>query len=464
MSQRPASIPERVHVIGIAGRHMSAIARVLQAWGGTVTGSDQRSTFMTENLIAEGIAVMIGHNAENIGDAELIAYSSAVKPGHVELLEAERRGIPAIKRHDMVARMMEGYRSIAVTGTHGKTTTSGLMAHILVEAGEDPTYLIGGEVRSLGTNAGIGRGRYFVVEADEYDYAFLAYHPDVAVVTNIEPDHLDLFGTAERIEDAFRKFMSQVKPDGHLITCKHQERLLEILETKTVIAEDRQTYGLEPGGDWRASNVVQVGAAQTFEVQHRGAALGTFSTTLPGRHNVCNALAGVAAGTAIGLSPETLRRAIASFRGAKRRFEPVGEAAGVTLMDDYAHHPTEVRATVQSARERFGRRRLVFLFQPNTFSRNQYLFEEWKTTFDDVDVLYLAPTFGMGRETPEHGLTSEALAEVIVGPQVDLSETFEDAVERTAAGLRPGDVFFTVGSGDIDRAGPLILEKLRGRA
>ena len=461
---RPPGIPDRVFIIGIAGRHMSAIARVLRAWGCEVRGSDQRSTFMTDALIDEGIDVKIGHDAAHVGDAQLVAYSSAVKPGQVELAEAERRGIEAIKRHELVARMMAGFYSVAVAGTHGKTTTSGLMAHILVEAGFDPTYLIGGIVRSLGTNAAVGRGRYFVVEADEYDYAFLAYHPDVAIVTNVEPDHLDMFGSVERMDASFAQFMSQVKRDGHLFTCADSPELVRVAAGSQIAAEDRQTYALSGPADWAATNISQADGSQRFEVAHQGQIVGTFETALPGRHNVSNALAGIAASVAMGIEPAVVRDALASFRGAVRRFEPVAEVAGITMMDDYAHHPTEVRVTVQSARERFGRRRLVFLFQPNTFSRNQYLFEEWKTTFADVDVLVLAPTFGMGRETPEHGLTSDVLGEAIVGPSITVCQTFEEAVERSADLLRAGDVFFTVGSGDIDRAGPLILERLRERA
>jgi len=463
-SRRPPRIPDRVFIIGIAGRHMSAIARVLQAWGCEVRGSDQRSTSMTDALIAEGIDVRIGHDAAHVGDAQLVAYSSAVKPGHVELAEAERRGIEAIKRHELVARMMEGFFSVAVAGTHGKTTTSGLMAHILVECGLDPTYLIGGIVRSLGTNAAVGSGRYFVVEADEYDYAFLAYRPDVAIVTNIEPDHLDLFGSVERMNASFGQFMSQVKPDGRLYTCADSGGLREVAGT-SVIGASHEWYALDSEADWRARDVAVDGERQQFAVTHGGEAFGAYTTALPGRHNVSNALAGIAASAGMGLDMAAVREAVASFRGAVRRFEPVGEEAGVTLMDDYAHHPTEVRATIQSARQRFGRRRLVFLFQPNTFSRNQYLFEEWKTTFEDVDVLYLAPTYGMGRETPEHGLTSDALGQAIVGAgAVHVCSTFEEAVDRVGAELREGDVFFTVGSGDIDRAGPLVLQKLRERA
>ena len=276
---------------------MSAIAQILHAWGHAITGSDQTPSAMTEKLAALGIDVTIGHAAENVGDAELVVITSAAHGDNPEIVEAQRRGIPVIKRAEMVARLMEGRYSIAVAGTHGKTTTSGLIAHMLVEAKLDPTYLIGGEVRSLGTNAAPGEGRYIVVEADEYDRAFLSYTPDVAVVTNIEPDHLDIYGTVEELQSAFAQFMASAPTDGHVIACADSPRVRETVAAGGIAARDVQTYALEQAATWRASGIAQPRA--DADVRRRCAAartFGTFTIALPGRHNVSNALAGIAAG------------------------------------------------------------------------------------------------------------------------------------------------------------------------
>ena len=453
-----ANIPERVHLVGVGGAHMSAIAQILHAWGHAVTGSDQRESEMTQRLAGMGIRVYIGHAAEHVGDAQLVVTTSAARDDNAEIAEAKRRGIPVIKRAEMVARLMTGRYSIAVAGTHGKTTTSGLIAHMLVEAQLDPTYLIGGDVRSLGGNAASGRGRHIVVEADEYDRAFLSYTPDAAVVTNIEPDHLDIYGTVEELTGAFAQFMSSVPEEGHVIAGADSPRVREVVAAGSGIrARDVQTYAVDAPAGWTATQVGHEPQSQTFAVEVGGRSFGTFTIALPGKHNVSNALAGIAAGSTLGIETAVMQAALASYRGAERRFEYVGEAAGVTVMDDYAHHPTEVRATVQAARERFGGRRLVMLFQPHTYSRTQYLLDEWKRCFDGVDVLFIAGTYA-AREDPERGLSGEDLARAIESPPAEYVATFEKAARRIAASLREGDVFFTTGAGDVNAVGPMVLE------
>jgi UDP-N-acetylmuramate--alanine ligase len=455
-----ATIPNRVHLVGIGGAHMSAIAQILHAWGHAITGSDQKSSPMTAKLEALGIRVAIGHAAANVGDADLVVFTSAAHGDNPEIAEAVRRGIPAIKRAEMVARLMQGRYSIAVAGTHGKTTTSGLIAHMLVEANLDPTYLIGGEVRSLGTNAAPGAGRYIVVEADEYDRAFLSYTPDVAVVLNIEPDHMDIYGTEAELTSAFGQFMAAAPADGHVIACADSPRVVATVET-TAIAASAETYGVEEPAAWRAGGITQHERAQSFVVEHAGDAFGTFTIELPGRHNVSNALAGIAAGSTIGISAEVMQAALASYRGAQRRFEFVGEARGITIMDDYAHHPTEVRTgTIAAARERFPGRRLVVLFQPHTFTRTAYLLDEWKTCFAGADALYITHTYA-AREDAAAGMSGRDLAEEITSPQAAYVDTFDEAADRIAADLRDGDVFFTVGAGDVNSVGPMVLERLR---
>jgi UDP-N-acetylmuramate--alanine ligase len=457
-----ANVPERVHLIGIGGAHMSAIAQILHAWGHTVSGSDQRPSAVTDRLARLGIGIAEGHAAGNVGNAQLVVTTSAAHGDNPEIAEARRNDIPVIKRAEMVARLMEGRYSIAVAGTHGKTTTSGLIAHMLVEAGLDPTYLIGGDVRSLGTNAAPGSGRYIVVEADEYDRAFLEYTPDLAVVLNIEPDHLDIYGTMQELTGAFGQFMASAHEDGHVVACADDPRARELVAAGTPRARDVRTYGLGEGAGWAARDLAQKPAGQTFTVLRDGAEFGSFNIALPGRHNVSNALAGIVTGDAIGVEADVMHAALASYRGAERRFEYIGEAAGVTVMDDYAHHPTEVRTTVQSARERFGDRRLVVLFQPHTYTRTQYLIEEWKTCFEGVDELYIAETYA-AREDPGRGLSGEDLTAAVASPPARYAGGFENAAEVVAGALRDGDVFFTVGAGDVNTVGPMVLERLRSR-
>jgi UDP-N-acetylmuramate--alanine ligase len=460
---KATNVPERVHLVGIGGAHMSAIAQILHAWGHTITGSDQRSSPMTEKLVALGIDVAVGHAAGNVGDAQLVVITSAAHSDNPEIVEAQQRDIPVIKRADMVARLMEGRYSIAVAGTHGKTTTSGLIAHMLVEAKLDPTYLIGGDVRALGGNAAPGEGKYIVVEADEYDRAFLSYTPDVAVVTNIEPDHLDIYGTVDQMTAAFAQFMASAPIDGHVIACADSPRVRQTVAAGAIEARDIQTYGIDGPADWRASRVMQHESGQSFDVGRDGRPFGSFTITLPGRHNISNALAGIAAGSTIGIETAVMQAALATYRGAQRRFEHVGDAAGVTVMDDYAHHPTEVRiGTIAAARERFPGRRIVLLFQPHTFTRTTYLLDEWRTCFEAADALYITHTYA-AREEESAGLSGADLAAAVKAPLATYVDGFVDAADRIAADLREGDVFFTVGAGDVDSVGPMVLDRLRRR-
>jgi UDP-N-acetylmuramate--alanine ligase len=455
-----ANIPKQVHLIGAGGAHMSAIAQILHAWGHTITGSDQQANQMTAKLERLGIRIAVGHAAGNIGDAELVVMTSAAHGDNPEIIEAQRRGVPVIKRAEMVARLMRGRYSIAVAGTHGKTTTSGLIAHMLVEAKLDPTYLIGGEVRSLGSNAAPGDGRYIVVEADEYDRAFLSYSPDVVVVTNIEPDHLDIYGTVEELQSAFAQFMASAPAGGHVVGCADSPRVRTVIARGGIVAADVQTYSIESDATWRARSLSHDPSGQTFAVESGGNDFGMFTIALPGRHNMSNALAGIAAGNTIGIETAVMQAALASYRGAVRRFEFVGEAAGITVMDDYAHHPTEVsEGTIAAAREHFPGRRLVLLFQPHTFSRTQYLFEEWKSCFAGADAVYITHTYA-AREDAGSGLTGRDLAAAIDSPPAIYIDAFEEAADRITQDLRAGDVFFTVGAGDVDKAGRMVLDRL----
>ncbi len=353
-----ATIPQRVHLIGVGGIHMSGIAKILRARGHTVSGSDLHLSPVTTDLETIGVNVHEGHDAGYIDDAQLVVYTSAAQEDNPEIVEARSRGIETIKRAEMVARLMAGKKVIAVAGSHGKTTTSSLIAYMLSRAGLSPTIMLGGESLDLGTNAVPGDGEYFVVEADEYDRAFLAYHPHIAVVTNLEPDHLDIYGSFEELQAAFRSSsLKLTTPVNRGLYGLPPQRLPGALLPQTV-GDDMfypvhvVSYGHHDDCDWVATNISQKGIdTSSFVVQFQKQVWGEAYTRLPGVHNVVNSLAAIAVGDAIGLDRETILGAIGSFSGVKRRFERIGEAAAVTVMDSYAHHPTEVRADLAAARD-----------------------------------------------------------------------------------------------------------------
>ena len=462
MSEAP--IPHRVHLVGIGGIHMSAIARILLAWGHSVSGSDVKISPLTDRLRELGAAVHQGHDAAHIGDAELVVYTAAAQADNPELAEARRRGLPVLQRAEMVARLMAGRRAVAVAGCHGKTSTTALIAFILHHAGRDPTFLVGGEMVDLATNAQAGRGPEIVVEADEFAGAFLHYHPQIAVVTNVEPDHLDYYGSFPRLVTAFRQFLSQVPADGTIVACADDPTLREMLsrpQQHPPIRARVVPYGLTKGAEFFAENLLRkdVGGF-SFLLQYPGEPVGSFETGLAGIHQVRNALAAIAVASVLGLPQEAVRDAVARFRGVQRRFQHVGDAAGVTVMDDYAHHPTEVRATIAAAVQRFPGRRLVCLFQPHTFSRTQYLLDGFRACFQGVDELLIAETYA-AREEPTAGMSARELAEVLDNPPARYVGSLDEAPAAVLAVLRPGDIFFTIGAGDVDRVGPEVLEGLK---
>jgi len=462
------AIPQRVHLVGVGGVHMSGIAQILRHRGHTVSGSDLHLSQLTSRLEALGVTVRAGHDAQNINEADLVVYTSAAHEDNPELAEARRRGIQTIKRAPMIARLMEGKQIIAIAGSHGKTTTTSLIAWMLDRAGLAPTYMLGGESIDLGGNAAPGDGDFFVVEADEFDAAFLSYRPHIAVVTNIEPDHLDIYGSFENLRDAFRRFLSQVDNNGYIVACMDspdvQAVLREAIGDGTTPSPVRVvSYGLNMPADWRATAISSMGVDRSaFMVEFRQEDWGTVETGLPGVHNVSNSLAAVAVGEIVGLSPSTIASAIAQFHGVRRRFERIGEAGGVLVMDDYAHHPSEVRATLAAARSRFPGRRLVCLFQPHTYTRTRYLLDGFRTCFRDCDVLLIARTYA-AREEPSAGMTAEELAREIAGPPARYTGELDESARAVADVVEPGDVFFTIGAGDLDTVGPMVLELLEQR-
>jgi UDP-N-acetylmuramate--alanine ligase len=457
-------IPRRVHLVGIGGIHMSAIARILLTWGHQVSGSDVKLSPLTDRLRELGAVVHSGHDAAHLNDTELVVYTAAAQADNPELAEARRRGLPVLQRAEMVARLMAGRLAIAVAGCHGKTSTTALVAFILRQAGRDPTFLVGGEMVDLATNAGAGRGPEIVVEADEFASAFLHYHPQIAVVTNIEPDHLDYYGSFSRLVAAFRRFLSQVPADGTIVACADDPTLREMLscpQQHPPIPARVLRYGLTENGEFSAKNLLRKDVdGFSFLLQYRGEPVGSFETGLAGIHQVRNALAAIAVASVLGLPHEAVRDAVARFRGVQRRFQHVGDAASVTVMDDYAHHPTEIAATIAAAVQRFPGRRLVCLFQPHTFSRTQYLLDGFRACFQGVDELLIAETYA-AREEPTAGMSARELADVLDNPPARYTGSLDEAPAAVLAILRPGDVFFTIGAGDVDRVGPKVLEELK---
>lgn len=448
-----------VHLVGIGGMHMSAIAQLLADRGVAVRGSDLLPSGLTEKLAARGIPVVYGHDAANVGDAVLVVRTAAAGDDNPEIVEARRRAIPVLMRAEMVARLMEGKRVIAVAGSHGKTTTSSLAAFILAEAGHDPMYLLGGESRDLGGNAAWGSGPHCVVEADEYRRAFLEYSPAIAVITNVEPDHLDYYGTAGEYHDAFAAFAQRVPMGGRLVACADDRgavRASAAASTGVVV----ERYGITDG-DWRASGLTLDPCGGTrFTVARGGKQAGELVTALPGRHVVLNALAATAVCAGEGVSFDAIGRAVAAFKGARRRFELVGEAAGVTVVDDYAHHPTEVRATLAAARERFAGRRIFAIYQPHTYSRTGYLWDDWLTCWAGLDGLIVLETYA-AREQPAAGRSAAGLAAAITRPRAVYASDVAGAISAARSLVRAGDVVFTIGAGDVNEAGPKLLEALR---
>lgn len=449
-----------VHLVGIGGMHMSAIGQLLLQRGIAVSGSDLRPSGLTARLESMGAKVHIGHSAANLGSPALVVHTAAAGDDNPEIAAARERGIPVILRAEMVARLMEGKRVIAVAGSHGKTTTSSLIAFILSEAGLKPMYLLGGESIDLGGNAAWGEGDLCVVEADEYRRAFHEYAPDVAVITNVEPDHLDYYGTPEAYHQAFAEFARKVKPGGLLLVCGDDPGAMRVIREAGDGGVTVETFGFDPRESWCAGNP-HPGAGETaFEVLRQGKLLGELRVRQPGNHVVANALAAAAVCHHLGAGFDAIREAVRAFRGAHRRFELVGEAGGIIVMDDYAHHPTEVRATLQAARARFGGRRLIGIYQPHTYSRISYLWDEWTRCWSDLDALIVLETYA-ARETPVAGRSASDLARAIREPAASYAPDF-DAAARMAVDLaRPGDVVFTIGAGDVVEAGPMILELLR---
>jgi UDP-N-acetylmuramate--alanine ligase len=449
----------RLHFVGIGGIGMSGIAEVLLTLGYDVRGSDLQMSPAAKRLAGMGVKIFIGHAIAHVGDADVLVTSTAVRPLNPEVLEAKRRGIPVIRRAEMLAELMRLKYGIAVAGTHGKTTTTSLVATILAQGGFDPTIVIGGRLKSISTNARLGAGEYLVAEADESDGTFLRLIPTIAVVTNIDLDHLDHWrGGLPQILDAFTDFVNKVPFYGAAILCHDHpnvQTLLPRLEKRYL------TYGLSPQATFSADDVQVKEGAMAFTVKRQGELLGRVQVGLAGRHNVQNALASIAVAEEVGVPFDVTAKALRDFEGIARRFEVKGEVAGVLVVDDYGHHPTEIRVTLEAAKEAYARR-LVVAFEPHRYSRTRDLLDDFAQAFNISNVLLITDIYAAG-ESPLPGIGGAELCEVVrshghrdvhyVGPALA-------AAPAICHHLRSGDLLLTLGAGSIYQVGEEVLGML----
>ncbi len=451
------------HFIGIGGIGMSGLAELLVRQGYTVSGSDLAANALTQKLQGLGVRFFQGHAPEHINGSDLVVISSAIGVDNPELRAAQAHGLPIFSRAQMLAALMAGKKAIAVAGTHGKTTTTTMVASVLRQGGLGPSVMVGGVVDTLGSNAAWGPGQVFVAEADESDGSFLAYQPHVAVVTNVDRDHLDHYRDLQHIKEVFRAFIRRIQPDGFLVACLDDPHLRAILNGAP---PHLITYGLQTEAVYQARQITINERGSIYTLVRHGQPLGEISLPLAGRHYVCNSLAAAAVGFALGLSFNDIQTGLAQTGRIKRRFEFKGAVQGITVIDDYGHHPTEIQVTLAAMAQAFAGRRLVVAFQPHRYSRTQALLKEFFHAFADAHLLYLTDIYGAG-EAPIPGLSGYDLyrgvqesghaAVAYVPDRRVLAEILRDQV-------RPGDVVVTMGAGDIWRTGEELLQLLESRA
>ncbi len=448
-------------MIGIGGVGMSGLAAIMAEKGYRVSGSDLRMSQMTTRLETLGVRVYVGHDAANVGDAEMVVASAAVPPENPELAVAREKGLPILSRAQLLGRLMEGTLGIAVAGTHGKTTTTSMLAGILVAGKLDPTILIGGDFERLHGNARLGKGEVFLTEACEAFNSFLELHPRIAVVTNIEADHLEFHGSLEGVIATFKQFLSQVSPSGCAVLCIDSPHVREIMPS---VDRRMVTYGFSADADLRADDIDLSSPQPSFRVVCAGTDCGRLTLRTPGRHNVQNALAAMAVGHELGVGFDTMFSVLADFRGAERRFEVLGVESGITVVDDYAHHPTEVRATLEAARA-FGRR-VVVVFQPHQYSRTVAFMDDFAESLSLADVVVLTEIYA-AREQPMPDVSASMVGDIVrskhPGKEVIFIPDKTKVAESLAPRLESGDLVIVMGAGDIRAAGEALVSLLRSR-
>lgn len=437
---------------------MSGLAEILRNLRFDVSGSDLKEGETTHRLARFGVRIDVGHRAENVVGADVVVYSSAINWANPELQQAKHLGIPVVSRAEMLAELMRVKYGVAIAGSHGKTTTTSLVATVLSAAGFDPTVVVGGRMAALGTNARLGEGDLLVAEADESDGSFLRLTPTIAVVTNIDPEHLDHYGTHERLKEAFLEFIEKVPFYGLAVLCLDHPDVQDLLPQ---IQRRHVTYGLSPQADYFARNVEFEGTTVRFSAFRRGEALGQFQVRMPGVHNVLNTLAAIAVADELAVPFDVLRDSLASFHGVARRFTVTATVNGVVLVDDYGHHPAEIRATLAAARKAYGGR-VVVVFQPHRYTRTQSLFEEFTKAFNDCDQLVVMPVYPAG-EKPIDGATGDRLADAIGvhgHHSVKYLENLGAAADFLVPEVRAGDVVIALGAGDVNKVLKLIQTRL----
>ena len=468
---------QQIHFVGIGGIGMSGIAEVLLNLGYKVSGSDLKSSAGTQRLAGLGATVFEGHRAENISGAEVVVTSSAIAAENPEVVEARRLHVPVIQRAEMLAELMRLKYGIAVAGMHGKTTTTSMVAAVLAGGGLDPTVVVGGRVDAMGSNARLGKSQYLVAEADESDRSFLKLSPILSVVTNIDREHMDCYRNMRDVQKTFLEFMDRVPFYGMVVVCNDDamlRRLLPQAQRRTV------TYGTKRGSDFlikiptlrqtqgglsRAKNAREMGhPLNCFQVCYRGDDLGEFTLHVPGVHNILNATAAIAVGVGLDVGVEAIRAGLDQFRGVDRRFQLRGRAAGVSVIDDYGHHPTEIKATLAAARQ-CGFGKVHVIFQPHRYTRTRDLMEEFATAFGDADSLFVLDIYAAS-EKPIEGISGDTLASTIRdkgGRNAQYVSSFGEAVSSAAGAAQDGDMILTLGAGSVSQLGPMIVEKLRER-
>jgi UDP-N-acetylmuramate--alanine ligase len=441
---------QRIHLVGIGGSGMSGIAEVLLSSGYAVSGSDLKATPITSRLEKLGAKIYEGHQAANVHGAHVVVTSSAVRPDNVEVIEAHRLKIPVIPRAEMLAELMRLKYGIAVAGAHGKTTTTSMVASVLAAAGLDPTFVVGGRVNHAGSNARVGQGDCMVVEADESDRSFLLLAPVIAVVTTIDREHLDQYRSLDEIQSVFLEFVNRVPFYGTVILCLDEPNVQAMLPS---VKRPVITYGTTSQADLVISDVKLKGLASEFRLTYRREDLGIFNLpSPPGIHNVRNAAAAAAVALSLNVPADLIRAGLEKFSGVGRRFEVKGVYAGVTLIDDYGHHPAEIRATLEAARG-CGYKRLLVLFQPHRYTRTQFLWDDFCRAFNDADVLVITEIYAAS-EHPIEGITGERLAEAISASghkNVVFTSAMQAGVEFMLREARPGDAILTIGAGSVGR-------------
>ncbi|CNG53572.1 UDP-N-acetylmuramate--L-alanine ligase MurC [Mycobacterium tuberculosis] len=458
----PAERLGRVHFIAIGGAGMSGIARIMLRRGMAVSGSDARDSELLAQLGDLGAKVFVGHDAAHLGDADTVVVSTAIREGNPELVAARERGLRVLHRSAALASLMAGRRAVAVAGTHGKTTTTSMLTVALQHAGADPSYCIGGQLVTTGLGADEGSGDVFVAEADESDGSFLMYTPHIAVVTNVEADHLDNYGGFEMVKENFARFVDRVEPGGTLVAGADDPVAMELAGLARARGLTVRTYGEAAGADLRVTGFTPRGLGSRFEIEGSGEVV----LAVPGRHNALNAAAVVAVAQALGVDGAAVRAGLAAFGGAMRRLERKGAAGGAEVFDSYAHHPTELTADLEATRDYLGEQagggRIVAVFQPHLYSRTRFFAAEFGAALGLADVAVVLDVYG-AREDPEPGVTGALVADAVPAGTETVYAPVRDEVPGIAASLaRPGDVVITLGAGDVTQLGPLILDRLAG--